>query len=139
MSLQDRIKLIKELYPDVALYVFKDMIYMGNEQNFRKAYTEGKTVIQIREENTYSRLFKYFVWKGNSVLDECFCYIEYIYSASGWHHVRYTYKEVKMMLKSILQKTPLVFPPFWNHDMMNFYMHIYKEAESVKIKRIVFA
>ena len=137
-AVEDRIKLIKELYPDVTLYTLKDMIYMGNEENFRDAYTEGKTVIQIREEDVYSRLFQYFVWKGNSVLDEGLCYIEYIYSASGRHHVRYTYKEVKMMLKSIMQKTPLVFPPFWNHDMMNFYLHICKEAESVKIKRITF-
>lgn len=137
-AVEDRIKLIKELYPYVTLYTLKDMIYMGNEQNFRDAYTEGKTVIQIREEDVYSRLFQYFVWKGNSVLDEGLCYIDYIYSASGRHHVRYTYKEVKMMLKSIMQKTPLVFPPFWNHDMMNFYLHICKEAESVKIKRITF-
>ena len=134
---EDRIKLIKELYPDVTLYTLKDMIYMGNEQNFRKAYTEGKTVIQIREENAYS-LFQYFVWKGNSVLDEGLCYIEYTYSALCRHYVRYTYKEMKMMLKSIIQKTPLAFPPFWNHDMTDFYLHIYKEAESVKIKRITF-
>lgn len=137
-AVEDRIKLIKELYPDVTLYALKDMIYMGNEQNFRDAYTEGKRVIQIREEDVYSRLFQYFVWKGNSVLDEGLCYIEYIYSASCKHYVRYTYKEVKMMLKSIIQKTPLVFPPFWNHDMIDFYLHIYKEAESVKIKRITF-
>ena len=137
-AVEDRIKLIKELYPDVTLYTLKDMIYMGNEQNFRDAYTEGKTVIQIREEDTYSRLFKYFVWKGNSALDEGFCHIEYTYSASCRHHVRYTYKEVKMMLKSIMQKTPLVFPPFWNHDMIDFYLHIYNETEMVRIKRITF-
>lgn len=137
-AVEDRIKLIKELYPDVTLYTLKDMIYMGNEQNFRDAYTEGKTVIQIREEDAYSRLFQYFVRKSNSALDEGLCYIDYIYSASGRHHVRYTYKEVKMMLKSIMQKTPLVFPPFWNHDMIDFYLHICKEAESVKIKRITF-
>lgn len=130
-AVEDRAKLIKELYPGVTLYAFK-------EQNFRDAYTEGKTVIQFREEDVYSRLFQYFVWKGNSVLDEGLCYIEYIYSASCKHYVRYTYKEVKMMLKSIIQKTPLVFPPFWNHDMIDFYLHICKEAESVKIKRITF-
>ena len=137
-AVEDRIKLIKELYPNVTLYTLKNIIHMGNEQDFRDAYTEGKTVIQIREEDAYSRLFQYFVRKSNSALDEGLCYIEYIYSASGRHYVRYTYKEVKMMLKSIMQKTPLVFPPFWNHDMMNFYLHICKEAESVKIKRITF-
>ena len=130
-AVEDRAKLVKELYPGVTLYAFK-------EQNFRDAYTEGKTVIQIKEEDVYSRLFQYFVWKGNSVLDEGLCYIDYIYSASCRHHVRYTYKEVKMILKSIMQKTPLVFPPFWNHDMIDFYLHICKEAESVKIKRITF-
>lgn len=137
-AVEDRIKLIKKLYPDVALYTLKNMIYMGNEENFRKTYTEGKTIIQLKEEDVYSRLFQYFVWKGNSVLDEGLCYIEYTYSALCRHYVRYTYKEVKMMLKSIIQKTPLAFPPFWNHDMTDFYLHIYKEAESVKIKRITF-
>lgn len=137
-AVEDRIKLIKELYPNVALYILKNMIYMGNEQNFREAYTEGKTIIQFKEEDVYSRLFQYFVWKGNNVLDEWACYIEYTYSASGRHHVRYTYKEVKMMLKSIMQKTPLVFPPFWNYDMKDFYLHIYKETESVKIRKITF-
>ena len=137
-AVEDRIKLIKKLYPDVALYTLKNMIYMDNEQNFREAYTEGKTIIQLREEKVYSRLFQYFVQKGNSVLDEGLCYIEYMYSASCRHHVRYTYKEVKMMLKSIIQKTPLVIPPSWNNYMLDFYLHIYKEAESVKIERITF-
>ena len=137
-AVEDRIKLIKELYPDVTLYTLKNMIHMGNEQDFRDVYTEGKTVIQIREEDAYSRLFQYFVRQGNSALDEGLCYIEYTYLASGRHHVRYTYKEVKMILKSIIQKTPLAFPPFWNHDMIDFYLHICKEAESVKIKRITF-
>ena len=137
-AVEDRIKLIKKLYPDVALYTLKNMIYMGNEENFRKAYTEGKTIVQLREEEVYSRLFQYFVQKGNSVLDEGLCYIEYMYSTSCRHHVRYTYKEVKMMLKSIIQKTPLVIPPSWNNYMLDFYLHIYKEAESVKIERITF-
>lgn len=137
-AVEDRAKLIKELYPNVALYTLKNMIYMGNEEGFRQAYTEGKTIIQLKEEETYSRLFQYFVWKGNSVLDEGLCYIEYMYLASCRHHVRYTYKEVKMMLKSIMQKTPLVIPPSWNNYMLDFYLHISKEAESVKIKRITF-
>ena len=137
-AVEDRVKLIKGLYPDVTLYDLKNMIYMNNEQNFREVYTEGKTIIQLKEEKVYSCLFQYFVWKGNSVLDEELCYIEYIYSASCRHHVRYTYKEVKMMLKSIMQKTPLAFPPSWNHDKIDFYLHICKEAEPVKIKRITF-
>lgn len=137
-AVEDRAKLVKELYPDVALYILRNMIYMGNEEYFREAYTEGKTIVQLREEEVYSRLFQYFVQKGNSVLDEGLCYIEYTYSALCRHYVRYTYKEVKMMLKSIIQKTPLAFPPFWNHDMIDFYLHIYKEAESVKIERITF-
>ena len=137
-AVEGRIKLIKKLYPDVALYALKDMVYMGNEQNFRKVYTEGKTFVQLREEEVYSRLFQYFVQKGNSVLDEGMCYIEYIYSASCRHYVRYTYKEVKMMLKSIIQKTTLVIPPSWDNYMLDFYLHICKEAESVKIKRITF-
>lgn len=137
-AVEDRAKLIKELYPNATWPVLKNMIYLGDEDGFREAYTEGKTIIQLKEEDVYSRLFQYFVWKGNNVLDEWACYIEYTYSASGRHHVRYTYKEVKMMLKSIMQKTPLVFPPFWNHDMKDFYLHIYKETESVKIRKITF-
>ena len=137
-AVEDRAKLIKELYPNATWPVLKNMIYMGNEDCFREAYTEGKTIIQLKEEDVYSRLFQYFVWKGNNISDEGACYIEYTYSASGRHHVRYTYKEVKMMLKSIMQKTPLVFPPFWNHDMKDFYLHICKETESVEIRKIIF-
>ena len=137
-AVEDRAKLIKELYPNAIWPVLKNMIYLGSEDGFREAYTEGKTIIQLKEEDVYSRLFQYLVWKGNNALDEGACYIEYTYSASGRHQVRYTYKEVKMMLKSIMQKTPLVFPPLWNHDMKDFYLHIYKETESVKIRKIIF-
>ena len=137
-AVKERAELIKKLYPDATWPVLKNMIYLGNEDDFREAYIEGKTIIQLKEEDVYSRLFQYFVWKGNNVLDEGLCYIEYMYSASCRLHVRYTYKEVKMMLKSIIQKTPLVIPPSWNNYMLDFYLHIYKEAESVKIERITF-
>lgn len=137
-AVEDRAKLIKELYPNATWPVLKNMIYLDDEDGFREAYTEGKTIVQLREEDVYSRLFQYFVWKGNNVLDEGACYIEYTYLASGRHQVRYTYKEVKMMLKSIMQKTPLVIPPSWNNYMLDFYLHIYNETEMVKIERITF-
>lgn len=137
-AVEDRIKLIKELYPDVALYAFKNMIYMGNEQYFKESYVEGKTLIQIREEESYSRLFHYLAWKENYNLDECLCYMEYEFTTPYRHHICCKYKEIKSILKSIIQKTPLVIPPHWNKSMVDFYLHICNGSEVIQVSRVTF-
>lgn len=137
-AVEDRTKLIKELYPNVTLYVFKNMIYMGNEQYFKESYVEGKTLIQIREEESYSRLFHYLTWKENYNLDECLCYMEYEFTTPYRHHICYKYKEIKSILKSIIQKTPLVIPPHWNKFMVDFYLHICNGNEVIQVRSVTF-
>lgn len=134
----NRAELIKKLYPDATWMTQRSMIYMANEENFKKVYVEGKTQVQIREEEAYNRLFQYLAWREGYNLDECLCYIEYEFTTSSRRHVCCKYKEIKSILKSIIQKAPFVIPPHWNNYMADFYLHICNKHEVIQVRRITF-
>ena len=134
----NRAELIKKLYPDATWMTQRSMTYMVNEEGFKKVYVEGKTLVQIREEEAYNRLFQYLAWKENYNLDECLCYMEYEFTTPYRHHICCKYKEIKSILKSIIQKTPLVIPPHWNKSMADFYLHICNGSEVIQVRRVTF-
>ena len=137
-AVEDRAELIKKLYPYATWIAQRSMVYMSNEQYFKESYVEGKTLIQIREEESYSRLFHYLAWKENYNLDECLCYMEYEFTTPHRHHICCKYKEIKSILKSIIQKTPLVIPPHWNKSMVDFYLHICNGNEVIQVRSVTF-
>lgn len=137
-AVEDRAELIKKLYPDTTWIAQRSMVYMSKEQNFKESYVEGKTLIQIREEESYSCLFHYLAWKENYNLDECLCYMEYEFTTPHRHHICCKYKEIKSILKSIIQKTPLVIPPHWNKSMVDFYLHICNGNEVIQVRNVTF-
>lgn len=137
-AVEDRAELIKKLYPYATWIAQRRMVYMSNEQNFKESYVEGKTLIQIREEESYSCLFHYLAWRENYNLDECLCYMEYEFTAPYRHHICCKYKEIKSILKSIIQKTPLVIPPHWNKSMVDFYLHICNGNEVIQVRSVTF-